>query len=116
MKTNYIDEVSVFKLKNHEDERGSFYNLISTPTKELNKIWNNRSIAQVNLSFNPKKATLRGFHFQKGIYSDAKIIRCIEGSVFDVVVDLRKSSKRKFYNFQDILQQKVTKYSYINSQ
>ena len=93
MKTNYIEEVSVFKLKNHEDERGSFYNLISTPTKELNKIWKSRTIAQVNLSFNPKKATLRGFHFQKGIFSDAKIIRCIEGSVFDVVVDLRRTSK-----------------------
>lgn len=47
---------------------------------------------QDNQSYSAKKGTMRGLHFQKGEFSQAKLVRCIRGVVYDVAVDLRKSS------------------------
>lgn len=47
---------------------------------------------QCNLSYNRRAGTLRGMHYQKEPYSEKKIVTCISGSVFDVIVDLRKDS------------------------
>lgn len=47
---------------------------------------------QDNQSYSAKKGTLRGLHFQKGDYSQAKLVRCVKGSILDVVVDLRHES------------------------
>jgi dTDP-4-dehydrorhamnose 3,5-epimerase len=50
------------------------------------------NIAQVNHSFNLAKGTLRGLHFQVEPFSQDKLVFCAKGRVFDVAVDLRKSS------------------------
>jgi dTDP-4-dehydrorhamnose 3,5-epimerase len=63
------------------DERGSFSPL---SLKLLDKVW-----VQSNVSVNPKKWTLRGLHFQKGWYSQSKLIKVIKGEILDFVVDLR---------------------------
>lgn len=47
---------------------------------------------QTSLSFNEKKGTLRGLHFQTVPYAETKIVRCMAGSIFDVVVDIRPNS------------------------
>ena len=47
---------------------------------------------QMNQSFNLERGTLRGLHYQRPPYSEQKIVRCIAGSVCDVLVDLRKGS------------------------
>ena len=47
---------------------------------------------QDNHSFNKKKWTLRGMHFQKSVAGQAKLVRVITGSVLDVVIDIRKNS------------------------
>ena len=47
---------------------------------------------QDNLSFSQQKGTLRGLHYQKAPYSQSKLVRCIKGSIVDVVVDIRKGS------------------------
>lgn len=47
---------------------------------------------QDNHSYSSEKGTLRGIHFQKGEKSQAKLVRCVRGSVLDVAVDLRPSS------------------------
>jgi len=49
-------------------------------------------VVQCNLSFNPRKGTLRGMHYQRAPYEETKIVRCTMGAVFDVAVDLRRDS------------------------
>jgi dTDP-4-dehydrorhamnose 3,5-epimerase len=53
-------------------------------------------------SINPKVGTIRGLHFQLAPYAEEKIITCIQGSIFDVIVDIRPESKTfaKFAAFE----------------
>lgn len=48
--------------------------------------------AQANISFNYKKGTLRGMHYQVAPYEEVKLVRCISGSLYDVIIDIRKES------------------------
>ena len=50
-------------------------------------------IKQTNVSENRKKHTLRGFHFQLPPHGESKVVSCVKGSIYDIVVDLRKESK-----------------------
>jgi dTDP-4-dehydrorhamnose 3,5-epimerase len=50
------------------------------------------SIVQGNISYNKKKGTLRGMHYQTAPYEEVKIVSCIKGAIYDVVLDLRKES------------------------
>ena len=72
------------------DERGWFARYFCK--KEFSTIGHNKEWVQMNHSFSLKKGTLRGMHFQKPPYSEVKLVRCIQGSVFDVIIDLRKDS------------------------
>ena len=47
---------------------------------------------QANLSFNPRKGTLRGMHYQLAPYEETKLVRCTRGAILDVIVDLREES------------------------
>jgi dTDP-4-dehydrorhamnose 3,5-epimerase len=49
-------------------------------------------VHQANVSFNFKKGTLRGMHYQIAPYGEAKTVRCTRGRIFDVIIDLRKDS------------------------
>ena len=49
-------------------------------------------MVQANVSFNRKKGTLRGMHYQVAPHAEAKLVRCIRGAIYDVMVDLRPSS------------------------
>ena len=59
------------------------------------------SFIQSNFVYSKKKGTLRGLHYQKFPYGEVKLIRCIKGSIFDVIVDLRKNSP-SFLNWYGI--------------
>jgi len=50
------------------------------------------SLAQCSVSFNERRGTLRGLHFQAPPYEEAKTIRCLRGALFDVIVDMRQGS------------------------
>ncbi len=52
----------------------------------------NPNLEQCNISYNLKKGTLRGMHFQTAPHAEAKLVRCIRGAIFDVVIDLRPES------------------------
>ncbi len=77
-----------------EDNRGSFSRIYCE--KELNQIGLYENIVQINHSRNKEKGTLRGMHFQYSPFSEIKIIRCLRGRVYDVIVDLRKNSRNIF--------------------
>lgn len=49
-------------------------------------------VAQCNLSWNRRKGTLRGLHFQLSPHEEAKLVRCTRGAIWDVIVDLRDDS------------------------
>ncbi len=49
-------------------------------------------VVQCSVSYNRKKGTLRGMHFQAAPYEEAKLIRCTRGAIYDVILDLRCSS------------------------
>jgi dTDP-4-dehydrorhamnose 3,5-epimerase len=73
-----------------EDERGFFGR--SFCQHEMKAYGLNEMVAQTNLSHNKKRATLRGLHYQQTPYEESKLVRCTRGSLFDVLVDLRKHS------------------------
>lgn len=73
-----------------EDERGLFAR--SWCREEFKAHGLNPELAQCNISFNNKKGTLRGMHYQKPPHEEAKLVRCTLGAIFDVIIDLRADS------------------------
>jgi dTDP-4-dehydrorhamnose 3,5-epimerase len=59
---------------------------------ESGLILDNFKINQASVVNNPSKGTLRGLHFQIGAFAESKVIQCVSGKIFDVVVDLRVDS------------------------
>jgi len=74
-----------------EDHRGSFSRLYSRPNFFDNS--NFLGIENVNLSVNPKKYTLRGFHYSEIDANETKIFCCVSGGIFNVTIDVRKNSE-----------------------
>jgi len=74
-----------------EDERGFFARAWDKKIFEEKGI--NSNFVQANISFNKKKGTLRGMHYQAEPYEEAKLVRCIRGRVYEVMIDLRKNSE-----------------------
>jgi len=85
-----IEGIIIIEPRVFEDERGYF--LESYNEKEFEKAIGKVSFVQDNES-KSSKGVLRGLHFQKPPYSQAKLVRCIEGEVLDVTVDIRDGSK-----------------------
>ena len=53
-------------------------------------------VAQCNVSWNSRKGTLRGMHFQAKPHEEAKLVRCTRGAIWDVIVDLREDSATRY--------------------
>ena len=85
-----IDALFVIEPKVFGDNRGWF--MESWSKRKFEGIGINCEFVQDNHSFSEKKGTLRGLHFQKGEYAQAKLVRVLRGRVYDVAVDLRKDS------------------------
>jgi dTDP-4-dehydrorhamnose 3,5-epimerase len=89
IKTN-IDGLVILKPIIYNDQRGSF--MESFNQKNINRLIGNINFVQENES----KSTigvLRGLHFQKPPYAQAKLVRCLKGSVLDLALDIRNDSK-----------------------
>jgi dTDP-4-dehydrorhamnose 3,5-epimerase len=78
------------ELAPHYDERGFFSR--SYCHNEFSAHGLNPAVVQCNISYNAKKGTMRGMHLQIAPFMEAKLVRCTRGKIFDVIVDLRKSS------------------------
>ena len=83
-----IKDVYVIEVKKYGDNRGYF--METYKESDFHNAGLNYKFIQDNQS-KSKKGVLRGLHFQR-TYPQAKLVRCIEGEVFDVCVDLRKDS------------------------
>ncbi|MBR1376725.1 MAG: dTDP-4-dehydrorhamnose 3,5-epimerase [Bacilli bacterium] len=81
----YIIEPDVFG-----DNRGYF--METHNLQRLKDVGINVNFVQANESFTERKNTIRGLHFQAMPHTQAKLVRCPEGAIYDVAVDLRKSS------------------------
>jgi dTDP-4-dehydrorhamnose 3,5-epimerase len=75
----------------HRDERGVFRRSFCKEIFEKNGV--NFNSLQGNISENFNKHTLRGFHYQSSPSDESKIITCVTGALFNIVLDLRKKSK-----------------------
>lgn len=72
------------------DDRGFFAR--SWCQEEFQSHGLNPKLAQCSVSFNTRKGTLRGIHYQAAPYPETKVVRCTQGAIYDVVVDLRPQS------------------------
>jgi dTDP-4-dehydrorhamnose 3,5-epimerase len=73
-----------------EDERGFFARTFCA--KEFSERGLDPRVSQGNLSYNARRGTLRGMHYQRPPHAEAKLVRCTRGAIHDVIIDLRPSS------------------------
>ncbi len=93
------------------DERGWFARTYCK--KEFDAIGHSKDWVQLNHSFTAHKGTVRGMHFQVFPFSEIKLVRCISGAVYDVIIDLRKNSPTFLQYFGLELSSKNRKMIYI---
>ena len=85
-----LDGVYAIDIEKVEDERGFF---ARTWDKDIfTELGLDSEIVQCNISYNKKKGTLRGLHYQREPYGEGKIVRCTKGRVYQVILDIRKDS------------------------
>lgn len=85
-----LTDAYTIELEPRGDSRGRFTRLFCA--KELAQIGHKKPIVNVNHSYTQKRGTIRGLHFQNPPFAEVKIIKCIRGAIFDVIVDNRKDS------------------------
>jgi len=91
-----IPGVFEIQIERKPDERGFFAR--TWCPKEFESHGLNPKLVQCSISFNTRKGTLRGMHYQAGPYQETKVVRCTRGAIFDVAIDLRPQS-RTFKNW-----------------
>jgi len=84
----------VVELERLQDERGFFAR--SFCQEEFRRHGLKPAIAQCNVSWNRRRGTLRGLHFQAAPHEEAKVVRCTRGAIWDVIVDLREDSPTRW--------------------
>lgn len=77
-------------LETRQDERGFFAR--TWCRQEFASHGLNPELAQCSISFNTRKGTLRGLHFQVAPHAEAKLVRCTSGAIYDVALDVRPQS------------------------
>ena len=85
-----ISGADLIEIPTYKDERGSLKKLFEKASLK-NKL-DEMNIIDINLSTTKTKGTVRGMHFQYSPYAEKKFIQCLQGSVWDVIVDLRSNS------------------------
>ncbi len=87
----------VVELEPIEDERGFFAR--SFCQNEFRARGLDPVVAQCNVSLNRNRGTLRGLHYQAPPHEEAKLVRCIRGAIWDVIVDLREGLPTRWKSF-----------------
>ena len=81
-----LQDVYVIEIEKLPDERGFFGRTWDKEFFKSNGL--NSELVQCNISFNKKRGTIRGLHYQIPPFEEAKLVRCTHGKVFEVVVDI----------------------------
>lgn len=89
-KETRLKGVYIIEIEPLEDKRGFFAR--SFCRKEFETKGLNLHIVQCNVSYNKKNGTLRGMHYQAAPHEEAKLVSCIRGAIYDVIIDLRSDS------------------------
>jgi dTDP-4-dehydrorhamnose 3,5-epimerase len=80
----------LIELERHVDERGFFAR--SWCQREFAQRGLESALVQCNISYNQRRGTLRGMHYQVPPFAETKLIRCTRGAIYDVILDLRPDS------------------------
>ncbi|MEU7146053.1 dTDP-4-dehydrorhamnose 3,5-epimerase [Nocardia sp. NPDC046473] len=97
IQTTPLSGSAVIELQRLEDDRGFFARAFART--DFLAAGLEPTVENCNISFNHRRGTLRGFHFQREPYAEAKTIRCIRGAIYDVIVDLRPDSPTYLRHF-----------------
>jgi dTDP-4-dehydrorhamnose 3,5-epimerase len=84
----------VISLERIADQRGFFAR--TWDAREFEEHGLEPALVQCNVSFNLKRGTVRGMHFQRPPHEEVKLVRCHRGSIFDVLVDIRPDSPTRY--------------------
>ncbi len=106
-----LESAFIIEPERREDERGFFARTWCKREFEAHRL--NPNLVQCNISFNSKKNTLRGMHYQIAPHAEGKLIRCTKGSIYDVIIDLRDNSQTFKHWFSVELTEKNRKMFYI---
>ena len=106
-----LNDSYVIDLEKREDDRGFFARFFCKEEFISKNI--NPEIVQINNSLSKDKATLRGIHYQLAPKSETKLVRCLKGSLWDVIVDLRPTSKTYLGWFGETLSADNRKMMYV---
>lgn len=87
----------IIDLEERPDRRGFFARTFCT--KEFAEHGLKPVVAQCNVSYNHKKGTLRGMHYQIAPATETKLVRCIYGAIYDVIIDMRPNSPTYLSHF-----------------
>jgi dTDP-4-dehydrorhamnose 3,5-epimerase len=102
----YIIELQLIR-----DSRGSFGRIFCL--EELKTIGHDGQVVQMNHSITSAKGTIRGMHYQKPPWTEIKLVKCIRGAVFDVVIDIRKGSPTFLRWHGEVLSEKNMRMMYV---
>ena len=106
-----IKGLYLIELSPHIDDRGSFSR--SFCSKKFEEKGLEFDMKQTNISISKKKFTLRGMHFQKNGFEEAKLVRCVKGKIIDTVIDLRPESETYCKHFSIELNDKELMLLYV---
>jgi dTDP-4-dehydrorhamnose 3,5-epimerase len=85
-----LQDVHLIEIEPHRDDRGYFAR--TTCIKEFADHHLETSYPQHNTAFSPKTGTVRGMHFQIDPHYEVKVVRCVHGAIYDVIIDIRPHS------------------------
>jgi len=95
--TTNLKDAFVIDLEIRSDDRGGFARTFCA--KEFEEHGLKPMVAQCNMSFNYKKGTLRGMHYQLSPAAETKLVRCTRGAIYDVIIDIRPDSPTYMQHF-----------------
>jgi dTDP-4-dehydrorhamnose 3,5-epimerase len=87
----------IVEMERRQDERGFFAR--TWCRREFADMGLNTDLSQCNVSYNSRRGTLRGMHWQAAPFEEAKLIRCTRGRVWDAIIDLRPNSPNYMEHF-----------------